>query len=411
MNKLIAALEKFERNGKEETPGTPHKLVSEMLDKLPSETWTNPSATFLDPSCSTGTFLLEIFSRLFEGLQWAIPDSQARADHILTKQLWGCEPYKVPFLMTEASFRRGLNNKELYDKLNLFNVNLLDNPKELKNMKFDVVVMNPPYQIKVGPKKTEPIWQKFVLLMMDEYLKDGGYISSIHPPGWRAPTGRFSKVKEKYLENQFLSLAMNGYKKGKETFGVGTAYDVTLLKKNPTHSVQATSISTEEGGNIVVDLSKMPFIPDGKFNEFLDLLPVDENVEVLYSRSAYGSDKDNTSFDKTAEYIHPCVYTIGKSGEPRFMYSSRNDKGHFGIPKVIWSNGGATVPLVDAEGKYGMAQFSYAIADEPENLPKIKKALENEKFLELMSKVSFSSHKYNYKVISCLKKDWWRKFQ
>ena len=93
------------------------------------------------------------------------------------------------------------------------------------------------------------------------------------------------------------------------------------------------------------------------------------------------------------------------------MYSSRNDKGHFGIPKVIWSNGGATVPLVDAEGKYGMAQFSYAIADEPENLPKIKKALENEKFLELMSKVSFSSHKYNYKVISCLKKDWWRKFQ
>ena len=101
MNKLIAALEKFERNGKEETPGTPHKLVSEMLDKLPSETWTNPSKTFLDPSCSTGTFLLEIFSRLFEGLQWAIPDSQARAEHILTRQLWGCEPYKVPFGVKE----------------------------------------------------------------------------------------------------------------------------------------------------------------------------------------------------------------------------------------------------------------------------------------------------------------------
>ena len=33
--------------------------------------------------------------------------------------------------------------------------------KEDNNMKFDVLVGNDPYQEQVGPKKTEPLWNKF----------------------------------------------------------------------------------------------------------------------------------------------------------------------------------------------------------------------------------------------------------
>lgn len=41
---------------------TPTALVSEMLDKLPPDSWL-PDKTFLEPSCGTGNFLVQILQR------------------------------------------------------------------------------------------------------------------------------------------------------------------------------------------------------------------------------------------------------------------------------------------------------------------------------------------------------------
>ena len=41
---------------------TPAALVSEMLDKLPPDSWL-PHKTFLEPSCGTGNFLVQILQR------------------------------------------------------------------------------------------------------------------------------------------------------------------------------------------------------------------------------------------------------------------------------------------------------------------------------------------------------------
>jgi len=41
---------------------TPATLVGEMLDKLPPECWL-PDKTFLEPSCGTGNFLVQILQR------------------------------------------------------------------------------------------------------------------------------------------------------------------------------------------------------------------------------------------------------------------------------------------------------------------------------------------------------------
>jgi len=43
---------------------TPSELCKEILDKLPLETWTDSTKTFLDPSCGNGNFLVEIKTRL-----------------------------------------------------------------------------------------------------------------------------------------------------------------------------------------------------------------------------------------------------------------------------------------------------------------------------------------------------------
>jgi type I restriction-modification system DNA methylase subunit len=45
---------------------TPTPLVQEILDKLPQDLFTDPSKTFLDPSCGDGNFLFEVLARKIE---------------------------------------------------------------------------------------------------------------------------------------------------------------------------------------------------------------------------------------------------------------------------------------------------------------------------------------------------------
>lgn len=45
---------------------TPTALVQEILDQLPIEQFTDPTKTFLDPSCGDGQFLSEILIRKME---------------------------------------------------------------------------------------------------------------------------------------------------------------------------------------------------------------------------------------------------------------------------------------------------------------------------------------------------------
>jgi len=104
--------------------------------------------------------------------------------------------------------------------------------------------------------------------------------------------------------------------------------------------------------------------------------------------------------------MYPCVYTISMKDGINCKYSNE-DKGHFGIPKVIWSNGSGD-PIIDDTGKYGLTEFAYAIVDKKNNLKKIRDAMVNKDFLELMSYAIFKKDsKYNYKIIGLFRKDFY----
>ena len=140
---LQTVVESFERKGRAETPGTPYDLVSRMLDELPSETWNDPTKTFLDPACSTGTFIYEIVRRLIRGLEQHFPILEDRINHIFNHMVHAAEPNHVPFKMTQRSLERLFGNDLTY---RVYYGNMTEGIKELEDMKFDVVVMNPPYQ-------------------------------------------------------------------------------------------------------------------------------------------------------------------------------------------------------------------------------------------------------------------------
>jgi hypothetical protein len=110
------------------------------------------------------------------------------------------------------------------------------------------------------------------------------------------------------------------------------------------------------------------------------------------------------------EHIYPCVYTVNSKSEPSLYYSSVQH-GHFGIPKLIWSNGRITSvgSYLDLDGEYGLTQFAYAIVDQPEILPLIKKAFDSRKFREIMGACAVGQLSINHKVVAMFKKDFWKK--
>jgi site-specific DNA-methyltransferase (adenine-specific) len=149
-NIVYQTLSKFERANHEETPFVPIQLVNRMFEEIPDDFWSNPRKKIVDPSCSTGVFLLEAVRRFNIGLKGVIPEEKQRLRHILTNQIYGAEPNMAPFLVANGMFHRLFVKTGIVDNLNIYHGNVLDDKivKRRLNMKFDVCIQNPPYQMR-----------------------------------------------------------------------------------------------------------------------------------------------------------------------------------------------------------------------------------------------------------------------
>ncbi len=256
---------------------TPPDFANRMLDTLAegwaagnggANIWADATVKFLDPCTKSGVFLREITRRLTAGLAGAIPNLQERVDHVLTKQVFGIGITELTSLLARRSvycskhasgphsiakgfasdagniwFRR-VNHKweaggctycgasraaldrggdrETHAYAFIHTGDVKARIAELfgGDMQFDVIIGNPPYQLRDDGFGTSaaPIYQLFVQQAKALVPR---YLSMVIPARWFAGGKGLDEFRESMLADDRLR-SLDDYLNASDVFpGVG----------------------------------------------------------------------------------------------------------------------------------------------------------------------------------------------
>ncbi len=230
---------------------TPPVLARALLDLLPADVWSNPDYRWLDPATKSGSILREVARRLMEGLAEWEPDPQKRSEHILKNMLFGVgitlvhgemtrrsvyvsrdassdfsavhfdtADGNLPFLQAEHDYptnREGkasgpcricgapvrLERGETRENYAYAFIHGAYPTEEMKDMKFDVIVGNPPYQVQTGTTSAQatPLYHYFVERAIELQPK---YVAMIIPSRWFTGGMGLDAFRERMIADRHL---------------------------------------------------------------------------------------------------------------------------------------------------------------------------------------------------------------
>ena len=239
---------------------TPPEFANRMLDTLTeawatknggANLWADKTVKFLDPCTKSGVFLREITNRLTKGLEQEIPDLEKRVNHILTKQVFGIGITHLTSLLArrsvycskhaqgEHSIAKGFASddgniwfkrmehtwgdtkcefcgapraildreagRENYAYAFIHTNNIKARLAEIfgGSMQFDVIIGNPPYQMKggAGGSSDSSIYHLFV-----EQAKklEPKFLSMVIPSRWLAGGRGLDEFRKEMLSSRKL---------------------------------------------------------------------------------------------------------------------------------------------------------------------------------------------------------------
>ena len=349
---------------------TPPELANKIIDMLPQELFENPDTTFLDPCCKSGVFLREIAKRLIKGLEQQIPDLEKRLEHIFSRQLYGIAITELTSLLSRRSvycskfpsspwsayqfpedkpqgniiYQRikhiwkdgkciycgaSKNTLERGNELETYAYQFIHNldVQKVFNMKFDVIIGNPPYQLNVGVEKEDyaiPIYHKFV---EQAKLLNPRYLSMIIPARWYAGGRGLDEFRSKMLNDNSLRI-IHDFPDSSDCFsGVNIRGGVCYFLWDKNHNGQCC-VTTHLGRDVFGPVTR-PLLEEGndtfiRYNQAISI------IEKVY-------DYKNNSFSKLVSSQTPFGLVTSYKGEEKkhslsdlLLYKSGHETMHRG---------------------------------------------------------------------------------
>ncbi len=356
---------------------TPPDVANQMLDTLPKELWSEKTVTFLDPVSKSGVFLREITKRLIKGLENEFPDIEERIQHILKNQVFGLgiteltseisrrtlycskkangkysivnfdnEEGNLRYIESQHFFADGVKckycgvSKKLYQRnkgLESYAYSFIheDKPEELFNMKFDVIIGNPPYQLNDGGagSSAAPIYQKFI-----ESAKklQPRFFSFIVPARWYNGGKGLDGFRKEMLNDKRISV-LHDFQDTNDVFpGINVRGGICYFLWEREHIGKCEVINHVKGKK---NLPIKRFLKEDGLDIFLrhnEYLPIYEKVkclnkdsfsQIVSSRKPFGLPTNFQDFSKQrTEDENIYLYRFGDNGyisedkiEPKFQ--------------------------------------------------------------------------------------------
>ena len=275
---------------------TPKRVVKMMVDLLEKENpdiFKNPETKFIDLYAKSGLYATELVKKLNQGLKEEFPDESVRIKHILENQVYAVAPTNIiyniskNFVFNDFTEVSNDNIKE-YDLAPIAQSGQVkEKLAELygEEMKFDVVIGNPPYQ-QSGEARDEPIYHLF----MSEAYKVADKVSLITPARFLFNAGQTPKSwNEQMLNDEHLRVEYFTQKSSEVFPNTDIKGGIAITYRDQNKNFGAIEVFThfEELNSLVRKVTEKDFLP------FSDL---------VYSQGIYRfSDKFFSDFPEADE--------------------------------------------------------------------------------------------------------------
>jgi site-specific DNA-methyltransferase (adenine-specific) len=330
--------------------------------------WEDKFVTFLDPAAKSGVFLREIVKRLNIGLSKEIPDLTTRINHILKNQVFGLAITELTALLSRRSLycsksaisnhsiTREFSNPEgniafgdfvhtwkskrcsycgagqddyerndgleshAYGFIHIDDISKFSKENFGGNMRFDVIIGNPPYQLSDGGAQASarPIYHLFV---QQAKKLEPKYLIMITPSRWFAGGKGLDDFRAEMLQDNRLRV-ITDFVLDKDAFpNVNINGGVSYFLWDRDHAGECEITTISPGGKVGEPMQR-------KLNEYDIFVRRNESVSILRKVKS----KKEPTFEKR-------VSTLKPFGLRTFFHGSsvkRSNIKLYGSGKISW---------------------------------------------------------------------------
>lgn len=333
---------------------TPKDIINKLLNNIPESNFYNVNLKWLDPGCGNGYISIYLYFILFDKLRNNFNSDIECRDHIVKNMIYMID----------------INEENIKQVRSLFsykeNIICGDFLQYEPDMRFDIIVTNPPYNFngkkKVptsnGDKRSDgtTLWPLFIKKCLN-LLKKDGYLSTIIPSIWM----KYDNI-------------MNSFIKKYQIYSLYTYNNTETNKIFKGHAQTPTSLfvlknTCGENKIEVYDkcFNKMVYLNDYKsipvFGAFIikKLEPFLRKYGNLYNtviKTNMPSTKNSFSNVKTHEFCYENISTckIKDKTQPYLIVNYSNKPcNYYNKPKLVCAHKMYGFPYYDVNGEYGIS--------------------------------------------------------